>query len=57
MGKKVTWDDLHNVHAKDLMKHYNLTERQLQQQLNRHLYGATYTDRQQVYKDVYLKGK
>lgn len=57
MEKKVSWNDLHEAPAKELMKHYNLSERQLQQQLTRHLYGATHADRQQVYKDVYLKRK
>lgn len=57
MEKKVTWNDLHEAKASDLMKHYNLTERQLQQQLTRHLDGASHNDRQQVYKDVYLKRK
>lgn len=57
MEKKVTWNDLHEGAAKDLMKHYNLSERELQQQLHKHLDGATHKDRQQVYKDVYLKRK
>lgn len=57
MEKKVTWNDLHDAAPKELMKHYNLSERQLQQQLTRHLDGATHKDRQQVYKDVYLKRK
>jgi len=57
MEKKVSWNDLHNATAKELMHHYKLTERNLQQELNKHLYGANHKDRQQVYKDVYLKRK
>ena len=57
MEKKVTWNDLHEAHPKELMSHYKLSERQLQQQLHKHLDGSTHNDRQQVYKDVYLKRK
>lgn len=57
MEKKVSWNDFHEATAKDLMTSYKLSERQLQQQLHRHLDGATHSDRQQIYKDVYLKRK
>lgn len=55
MEKKVSWNDFQNGFAKELMKTYNLSERGLQEQLHRHLDGATHEDRQKVYKDVYLK--
>lgn len=56
MGK-VTWNDLHDAPAKELMKKYKLTERGLQQELTKHLYGATPKDRQDLYKTTYIKRK
>lgn len=57
MKLKVTWNDLHQAYPKELMKTYKLNERQLQQQLTKHLDGATQKDRYKLYEDVYNKRK
>ena len=37
---KVTWNDLHNATFKELKKTYKLTDRQLENQVRKHMDGA-----------------
>jgi len=55
MRKKVTWNDLQSAKASDLMKHYKISERELQQHLHRHLGDAPLKEKEKVYADVYNK--
>ena len=54
---KVTWNDLHEAHQNELKKTYNLTPRQLEQQIRRHWDGANREERVNLYKTVYDKKK
>ncbi len=54
----VTWNDLHNASHKELKDTYKLTDRQLENQVRRHLDdGASMEDRRNVYKTVWDKKK
>ncbi len=55
MGKKITWQDLHNATFKELKKTYKLSDRQLEQQVVRHLDGANSAEKQALYKTVWDK--
>lgn len=52
---KVTWNDLHNATFKELKKTYQLNDKQLENQVRRHLDGASSEQRSQVYKTVWSK--
>lgn len=54
---KVTWNDFHSAKPKELMNHYKLTERQLQQNLHKHLDGANRKDKEKIYDNFYGKRK
>jgi hypothetical protein len=50
---KVTFQDLYNATPKELKKTYKLTDRQLEQQVRRHLDGANASDRRGLYEATY----
>lgn len=52
---KVTWADLHNATFRELKKTYKLNDRQLEQQVRRHMDGANATERRELYKTVWDK--
>lgn len=52
---KVTWQDLHNATFKELKKTYKLNDRQLEQQVRRHMDGANSNERRELYKTVWDK--
>ena len=52
---KVTWGDLHNATPKDLKRKYKLNDRQLEQQVRRHMDGANPQERRDLYKTVWDK--
>ena len=54
MGK-VTWNDLQEATHHELKKSYNLTDRQLEQQIRSHWDGANHNERVKLYEKVYLK--
>jgi hypothetical protein len=57
MNGKVTWNDLHSATFNELKKTYKLNDRQLENQVRRHLDGANANDRRDVYKTVWDKRK
>jgi hypothetical protein len=52
---KVTWNDLHSATFKELKKTYKLNDRQLEQQVRRHMDGADMRERRDLYKTVWDK--
>jgi hypothetical protein len=52
---KVTWNDIHEAHQQELKKTYKLTDRQLEQQVRKHLYGADTSERRRMYEVTYGK--
>jgi len=52
---KVTWNDLHNATFKELKTKYKLNDRQLENQVRRHLDGANDKERRDIYKTVWDK--
>lgn len=57
MEKKVTWNDLNSATSAELKKTYKLSDRQLENQIQRHLHGANPTEMREKYKEVYSKRK
>lgn len=55
MEKKVTWNDLNSATCSELKRTYNLSDRQLENQLQKHLEGATVTEMRSKYQEVYTK--
>jgi hypothetical protein len=53
--KKVTWNDLHSGTFNELKKTYNLNDRQLENQVRKHMDGANAADRRDLYKKVWDK--
>lgn len=53
----VTWNDLTNATQNELRSTYKLNDRQLENQVRRHLDGANATERRQIYELVYGKRK
>jgi len=50
---KVTFQDLYSATPKELKKTYKLTDRQLEQQVRRHLDGANAEERRSLYEATY----
>lgn len=53
--RKVTWNDLHNATFKELQKTYKLSDRQLENQVRKHLDGANPKERRDMYGTVWNK--
>jgi hypothetical protein len=55
---KPTYNDLVNENAGELKKFYKLSERQLEQNVRKHLYGAGRPEMTKMYEKIYdNKGK
>jgi hypothetical protein len=54
---KVTWSDLHEATFKELKKTYKLDDRQLENQVRRHMDGANAKERSDLYRTVWDKKK
>lgn len=52
---KVTWGDLHSATFGELKKTYKLNDRQLENQVRRHMDGANSQERRDLYKQVWDK--
>jgi hypothetical protein len=52
---KVTWNDLHNATFKELKAKYKLNDRQLENQVRKHMDGANANERRELYKTVWDK--
>ena len=58
MSKKPTYQDIINEAPKELKKFYRLSERQLEQNVRKHLHGAGQSEMNQMYHKIYdVKGK
>ena len=57
MEKKVQWNDIESATQQELKKIYKINDRQLEQQLRRHIDGANPQERRQVYEKMYGKRK
>lgn len=53
--QKVTWGDLHNATFKELKKTYKLNDRQLENQVRKHMDGANNKERRELYNTVWNK--
>lgn len=53
--KKVTWNDLYNATAQELKNHYRLNDRQLENQVRKHMDGADAKERRELYQVVWDK--
>lgn len=52
---KVTWNDLHNATAQEIKRKYRINDRQLENQVRRHLDGANAKERRELYSTVWQK--
>lgn len=52
---KISWNDIQNGTQKELKKTYKLSDRQMENQIRNHLYGANATDRRGVYQSFYSR--
>ena len=52
---KVTWNDLHNATFKELKKTYKLNDRQLENQVRKHMDGANNEQRRGLYQTVWTQ--
>jgi hypothetical protein len=52
---KITWNDLHSATFKELKKTYKLDDRQLENQVRRHMDGADPKQRRELYQTVWDK--
>jgi hypothetical protein len=58
MAKGPTYNDVINESATELKKFYRLSERQLEQNVRKHLYGAGQREMTKMYEKIYdNKGK
>ena len=57
MKKLVTWNDLHNATHQELKSKYKLTDRALENQVQRHLDGSNAAEKRELYKAVWDKRK
>jgi hypothetical protein len=57
MKKGVTWNDLHNGSHQELKAKYKLNDRQLENQVQRHLDGASASEKRELYHTVWDKKK
>lgn len=57
MKQKVTWNDMRDATQNELKKTYKLNDRQLEQQVRRHLDGADAEQRRKAYEMLYGKRK
>lgn len=55
--KKVTWNDLHDATPNELKSKYKLNDRQLENQVRRHMDGANQQERRDLYKKIWDKRK
>lgn len=51
--KKISWYELNNTHSSELKKKYRINDSQLEQSVRNHLDGASISEKQSVYKDVW----
>jgi len=52
---KVTWNDLSNATTNELKAKYKLNDKQFEQQVRRHMDGASPQERRDLYKKVWDK--
>ena len=52
---KVTWNDLKNATPSELKKTYKLNDRQLENQVRKHMDGANHAERRGLYETVWAK--
>ncbi len=57
MKKIVTWNDLHNATHQELKSKYKLTDRALENQVQKHLDGANAAEKRALYSKVWDKRK
>lgn len=58
MSKGPTYNDVIQESATDLKRFYKLSERQLEQNVRKHLYGANRSEMNKMYEKIYdNKGK
>jgi hypothetical protein len=57
MDKKVQWNDIESATQQELKQIYKLNDRQLEQQLRRHMDGANHQERRELYEKMYSKRK
>lgn len=57
MEKKITFNDIKDATSHELKKTYKMTDRQLEQSLRTHLYGASNKERRKIYQELYGKRK
>lgn len=53
MKQKVTWNDLHDADQHEIRKHYQLGDRQLENQVRSYLDGANAKERREFYQQFY----
>ena len=54
---KVTWNDLKNATPSELKKTYKLNDRQLENQVRKHMDGANHAERRGLYETVWANKK
>lgn len=57
MERKVSWNDIQNGNAKEVMKKYGLGERDMEKKVRSHLVGASQKEMKEVYNKFYTRNK
>lgn len=57
MEKKIAFNDIKNATCHELKKTYKMTDRQLEQALRHHTYGASNQEKRRIYQELYGKRK
>jgi len=53
-SKKISWHEITNLPSSELKKKYKIDDKQLEVSVRRHLDGANVSERQKLYKEVWL---
>ena len=57
MGKKITWNNLHEATQQEIRKIYKVNDKQLEHAVRGHLDGANAKERREFYNQFYGRRK
>lgn len=57
MSKEPTWNDFHEAKPAELKRTYKLNDTQLENSYRKHLYGASPSERRNMYEQLYRKNR
>jgi len=57
MTKKISYYELTNIPVSELKKQYKMSDRQVEHAVRSQMWGASKSDRENLYKEIYKKDK